>query len=134
MYYAIHKYAIQKDKIFFQTKNINCGAKVHSTKRQSAGHILRGHSWRHINRLSPLLASIFYGFGCSVKNSEISSDCCVAGATVNINVYIDEILAPALRDMKEHFKNGDFTFQEEGALSHISNKTQVWGRENYPRF
>ena len=37
------------------------------------------------------------------------------GAKVNTNVYIDDILAPALRDMKEHFKNEDFTIQQDGA-------------------
>ena len=37
-------------------------------------------------------------------------------AKVNTNVHIDDILAPALRDMKEHFKNEDFTFQQDGIL------------------
>ena len=31
-------------------------------------------------------------------------------AKVNTNVYIDDILALALRDMKEHFKNKVFSF------------------------
>ena len=45
------------------------------------------------------------------------------GAKVNKNVYTDNILAPALREMKEHFINEDFTFQQDGAPSDISNKT-----------
>lgn len=56
------------------------------------------------------------------------------GAKVNTNVYIDDILAPALRDMKEHFKRENFTFQQDGAPSHTSNKTQAWCRDNFPRF
>ena len=56
------------------------------------------------------------------------------GAKVNTNVYTDDILAPALRDMKEHFKNEDFTIQQDDAHSHTSNKTQAWCRENLLRF
>ena len=37
------------------------------------------------------------------------------GAKVNTNVYIDGTLASALRNMKEHFKNEYFTFQQDGA-------------------
>ena len=48
------------------------------------------------------------------------------GAKVNTSVYIDDILAPDLRDMKEHFKNKHFTFQQDGGSSHTSNKIQVW--------
>ena len=36
--------ARRRVKLFFQTKNIHCGAKVQSTKHQSAGRTLRGHS------------------------------------------------------------------------------------------
>ena len=56
------------------------------------------------------------------------------GAKVSTNVYIGDNLTPALRDIKEHFKSGDFTFLQDGAPSHTSNKTQAWGRDNYPRF
>ena len=45
------------------------------------------------------------------------------GAKVNKNVYIDDVLAPALPDMKENFKNEDFTIQQDGAPYHTSNKT-----------
>ena len=48
------------------------------------------------------------------------------GVKVNINVYIDDLLAPALRDMEEHFKNEDFTIQQDGTPSHASNETQAW--------
>ena len=44
-------------------------------------------------------------------------------ARVNTNMYINDILAPALSDMNEHIKNGDFTFQQVGAPSHTYNKT-----------
>ena len=37
------------------------------------------------------------------------------GAKVNTNVYIDGILAPALRDMKEHFKNVDCTILQDNS-------------------
>ena len=47
------------------------------------------------------------------------------GAKVNTNVYIDDILAPVFRDMKELFKNEDFAIQQDGALSFTSNKTQA---------
>ena len=53
------------------------------------------------------------------------------GAKVNTNVYIDDILVPALRDMKEHFKNEDLTIQKNGAASHTSNKTQAWCKDNF---
>ena len=52
------------------------------------------------------------------------------GAKVDTNVYIDDILAPALHDMKELFKNEDFTIQQDGAHSHTSNKTQAWCKDN----
>ena len=34
------------------------------------------------------------------------------GAKVNTNVFIDDILVPALSNMKDHLKNEDFTFQQ----------------------
>ena len=45
------------------------------------------------------------------------------GAKVNKNVYIDYILASALGELKENFKNEDATFQKNGAPSRTSNKT-----------
>ena len=56
------------------------------------------------------------------------------GAKVNTNVYIDDILTPALCEMKKHFKNDKFTFQQDGAPSHTSNRTQEWCRANFPNF
>ena len=53
------------------------------------------------------------------------------GVKVNTNLYIDDILGPALRDMKEHFKNRDSTFHQDGVPSQTSNKTQAWCRDNY---
>ena len=48
---------------------------------------------QHVNHLLPPEASICRGLSCSVK--------------VNTNVYINDILTPALRDTKENFKNED---------------------------
>ena len=56
------------------------------------------------------------------------------GAKVNTNVYFNVILFPLLRDMKVHFKNEDFIFQQDGAPSHTSNKTEAWCRENFLKF
>lgn len=56
------------------------------------------------------------------------------GAKVNTNAYIDDILTPALCEMKKHFKNETFTFQQDGAPSHTSNRTQEWCRANFPKF
>ena len=121
-------------KSFFQKKSIYCWGKVQSTKLKSAGLTLRGHSWRHVNRLSPPEASICHGLGCSVKNLEISSDFSEKRCQSQQNMYINDILAPALHDMKEHFKHEDLTFQKNRAPSHISNKTQAWCRDNFPWF
>ena len=55
-------------------------------------------------------------------------------AEVNTNVYIDDILAPALSKMKEYFKNEDFIIQQDGAFSYTSNKTQTWCKDNFLRF
>ena len=56
------------------------------------------------------------------------------GAIVNSHVYIDDILAPVLRDIKEYFKNEDFTIQQVGAFSHASNKIQTWWKANFLQF
>lgn len=56
------------------------------------------------------------------------------GAKVNTNSYIELILTPALQEAKKHFKNRPFTFQQDGAPSHTSNKTQKWCQDNFPRF
>ena len=56
------------------------------------------------------------------------------GAKVNKFVYIEDILAHDLRDIKEHFKKEDFTIQKDGAPSHTSNKTQYWCKDNFLRF
>ena len=82
----------------------------------------------------PQEASICHGLSCSVENLEISSDFVKQGAIVNKNVYTDDILVSALSDMNEHFKNDDFTFQQDGTPSHTSNKTQAWCRNNFPQF
>ena len=49
-------------------------------------------------------------------------------------MYIDDTLAPVLRDMKKNLKNEDFTIQQDGAPSQTSNKTQAWCKDNFLRF
>ena len=44
------------------------------------------------------------------------------GAKVNTNSYFELILTLALEEAKKHFKNRSFTFQQDGAPSHASNK------------
>ena len=46
------------------------------------------------------------------------------GVKVNTDSYVNDILTPALASMKEKFKNKSFTFQQDGAPSHTSKKTQ----------
>ena len=48
------------------------------------------------------------------------------GAKVNTNAYIETILTPALQAAKKHFKDKPFIFQQDGAPSHTSKKTQKW--------
>ena len=53
---------------------------------------------------------------------------------VNIKSCIEDILTPALVEMKEYFKNDQFIFQQDGAPSHTSKKNQEWCRSHFPRF
>ena len=48
------------------------------------------------------------------------------GVKVNTDSYVNDILTPALASMKEKFKNKSFSFQQDGAPSHTSKKTQKW--------
>ena len=54
------------------------------------------------------------------------------GTKLNSNVYIEDILIPASQAIKKHFEN--FTFQQDGAPSHTSRKTQSWCRANFLNF
>ena len=56
------------------------------------------------------------------------------GVKVNTDLYVNDILTPALASMKEKFKNKSFTFQQDGAPSHTSKKTQKWCEEHFPSF
>ena len=56
------------------------------------------------------------------------------GAKVNANSYIMDILTPAISEMKKHFKNDHFTFQQDGVPSHMANKTQEWCEAHFPAF
>ena len=56
------------------------------------------------------------------------------GAKVNTNAYIETILTPALQAAKKHFKDKPFIFQQDGAPSHTSKKTQKWCQDHFPGF
>ena len=48
------------------------------------------------------------------------------GVKVNTDLYVNDILTPALASMKEKFKNKSFTFQQDGrAFSHIKEDAEV---------
>ena len=53
---------------------------------------------------------------------------------VNANSYIEGILTPVLVEMKKHFRDEVFTFQQDGAPLHTANKTQTWCEHHFPRF
>ena len=56
------------------------------------------------------------------------------GAKVNTKAYIETILTPALQAAKKHFKDKPFIFQQHGAPSHTSKKTQKWCQDHFPGF
>ena len=56
------------------------------------------------------------------------------GAKLNANSYIQDILTPAHVEMKKHFKDDPFTFQQDSAPSHTANKTQDWCESDFPAF
>ena len=56
------------------------------------------------------------------------------GVKVNTDSYVNDILTPALASMKEKFKNKSFTYQQDGAPSHTSKKTQKWCKEHFSSF
>ena len=53
---------------------------------------------------------------------------------LNTNAYIEDILIPASQAMKRHFRNENFTFQQDSVPSHTSRKTQAWCRANFLNF
>ena len=121
-------------KLSFQTKNVHCGGSIQSPKGQSAGQTFRKHSSRHVDRLSrqkPASVMLWAAVSKTWKSLLIFVK---EGAKVNTNAHIDHILTPALREIKKHFENKDFTFQQDRAPSHTSNRTQEWCRDNFPRF
>ena len=56
------------------------------------------------------------------------------GEKVNTDAYIETILTPALQAAKKHFKDKPFIFQQGGAPSHTSKKTQKWCQDHFPGF
>ena len=56
------------------------------------------------------------------------------GTKLNANSYIEDILTPVHVEMKKHFKDDPFTFQQDGAPSHTANKTQDWCESHFPAF
>ena len=56
------------------------------------------------------------------------------GTKLNANSYIEDILTPAHVEMKKHYKDDPFTFQQDGAPSHTINKTQDWCESHFPAF
>ena len=50
---------------------------------------------------------------------------------MNTNAYIETILTPALQAAKMHFKEKPFIFQQDGAPSHTSKKTQKWYQDHF---
>ena len=54
---------------------------------------------------------------------------------INAKMYIDKILTPILKSVKDHFSDGTlWTFQQDGVTAHTANATQNWCRDNLPRF
>ena len=56
------------------------------------------------------------------------------GAKLNTNLHIQDILTLAHVEMKKHFKDDPFTFQQDGAPSHTANKTEDWCESHFPAF
>ena len=56
------------------------------------------------------------------------------GAKVNTNAYVETILTSSLQAAKKHFKDKPFIFQQNGAPSHTSKKTQKWCQDHFPGF
>ena len=56
------------------------------------------------------------------------------GAKANTNAYIKTISTPAFQAAKKHFKDKLFIFQQNGAPSHMSKKTQKWCQDHFPGF
>ena len=53
---------------------------------------------------------------------------------LNTNVYIKNILIPASQAMKKHFRNENFTFQQDSAPSHTSKKNSSMVQSQFSEF
>ncbi|KIH63782.1 hypothetical protein ANCDUO_05917 [Ancylostoma duodenale] len=57
------------------------------------------------------------------------------GAKIIADFYLEEVLKKELLPWShEHFKEGNWTFQQDGPPAHKSKKVQKWCRENLPEF
>ncbi len=74
------------------------------------------------------------GIGSNLQDLEIPLIFVKPGVKISSDFYINEILNPAARNMKRHFKNSVYTFQQDGAPSHTSKKSQVWCKREFPKF
>ena len=48
------------------------------------------------------------------------------GVKINKDLKVNNTLVLAFEEMKKHFKDQHFTFQQDGAPSHTTIKTQDW--------
>ena len=126
LYWKLLKSGTQMEEI--RRKHIHFGAKVQSTKRQSADVTLRGRSWKHVNRLSPPEATMSCFRLQSQKLGNIlwflwnivpkSTEMC----TSMILWSLPCVIWKSTSKMK---------VQQDGAPSHSSNKNQVWCKDNF---
>ena len=65
---------------------------------------------------------------------EIVSDFREARRENQHRIIIKDILVPALLEMKNHFMEKPFVFQQDGAPAHTSKKTQEWCKSQFPNF
>ena len=56
------------------------------------------------------------------------------GIKINTDRFINDIFVPSFEEMEKHFEHQLFTFQQNGAPSHTSRKTQDWCQLPFPRF
>jgi hypothetical protein len=58
----------------------------------------------------------------------------IKGITINADIYVNKILPFAKREGRKIFGSRQWVFQQDGATSHTSNKSQKWCRNNFDAF